>query len=44
MSRHSVVRRSHSLTVPSEEPVRIVLLLSLVYTAQFTYDVWPLDR
>lgn len=37
--RHSVERRSHSLMVPSEEPVRIVLLLSFVYTPQFTYEV-----
>lgn len=44
--KHSVVRRSHSFTVPSADPVSTepLLLLSFVYNPQFTYEEWPLMR
>lgn len=42
--RHSVVRRSHSFTVPSEDPVSTELLLSFKYNPQFTYEEWPLMK
>ena len=39
--RHSVVRTSHSLAVPSEDTVS-TFVPSLMYTAQFTYELCPL--